>query len=85
MSINRRSRFRVIHSKETEASPPKGRITHDARGNAVWDWGIGHSELEATSTTGLLKKLSGADALALESDPNPPLAGSGDPYNRKCG
>ncbi len=42
-----------------DAQRPAGRIVHDARGNAVWNWGGGadtpHISLDSTST--MLKRL----------------------------
>ena len=84
---------------EQPAAPPKaaapaaasGRVVHDSRGNAVWDWiaKTGRSALESTSL--LLKKLEVPDLkleetgdrheeLSLEED----KAGGGyDPYGRR--
>ena len=83
------------------ADPPKlgeadhraGRIVHDDRGNAVWNWVKETGRICIDSTSALLKKLDFGD---LKIDDNetrgsgPPLeergrdAGGGyDPYNRK--
>jgi hypothetical protein len=68
---------------------PSGRVRHDERGNAIWDWlkDTGRNALEATSR--LLKKLEAPhldvedtkdQELRLESDRDP--GGGYDPYNQ---
>jgi hypothetical protein len=68
---------------------PTGRVRHDDRGNAVWDWikDTGRHALESTSR--LLKKLElpqlkvedkKDEELRLESDRDP--GGGYDPYNQ---
>lgn len=61
------------------AAEPPGRVVHDARGNAVWDWN------GTDSTTHLLRKLDVPD-LALADDGARPGAAAGDgsdPYNQE--
>jgi hypothetical protein len=55
---------------------------HDVRGNAVWEWARDAAELDSTTTTGLLRSLSGSAALTLEPDSAADVA-SFDPYNRR--
>lgn len=62
-----------------------GRIRHDERGAAVWDWTIETGVFDALSATGALRRLEVAD---LEVQDSPVLAvadrdtgGGGDPYN----
>ena len=68
---------------------PSGRVRHDDRGNAVWDWikDTGRHALESTSR--LLRKLElpqlkvedkKDEELRLESDRDP--GGGYDPYNQ---
>lgn len=82
MSKNRHG-LRVVHSSNTHPSPPKGRIVHDVRGNAVWQWARDAAELDSTTSTGLLRSLSGSAALTLEPDNCVPDHASFDPYNRR--
>lgn len=73
---------------ELAASPSSGRskggkVTHDARGNAVWQWGVATGVFAAIKSTELLNMLENP-TLALEGDcqmSNNEWAG--DPYNRR--
>ena len=72
-------------------SGPAGRVRHDERGVAVWDWAVDTGEFCTLSTSVALKKLEVAD-LKIE-DHNPPelrlevsgrdKAGGFDPYNQR--
>ena len=85
--------------KEPAAAPPKpgdpehnaGRIVHDERGNAVWNWVKETGRFCIDSTSALLKKLDFGDlkvegdkeeGLRLE-DPDRDDGGGYDPYNQK--
>ena len=67
-----------------------GRIVHDERGNAVWDWLKETSRIAIESTSRLLKRLE-VPELKVEGDKDEELrvesdrdAGGGyDPYNQK--
>ena len=70
---------------------PSGRVRHDERGVAVWDWAVASGEYAALSTTRALKKLEVAD-LKIEDHKPPELklevsgrdkAGGFDPYNQR--
>jgi hypothetical protein len=70
---------------------PSGRVRHDARGVAVWDWAVATGEFAALSTTRALKKLEVAD-LQIEDHKPAELklevsgrdkAGGFDPYNQR--
>ena len=70
---------------------PSGRVRHDERGVAVWDWAVATGEFAALSTTRALKKLEVAD-LKIEDHKPPELklettgrdkAGGFDPYNQR--
>jgi len=59
-----------------------GKVVHDARGNAVWDWAV---------ATGVLARSKSAELLSLLDNPTLSLEGecelggewAGDPYNRR--
>jgi hypothetical protein len=59
-----------------------GRVVHDPKGNAVWDWAIATGVLAKATMDDLLNTLTGATRLSFED--SPPEAGewAGDPYNR---
>jgi hypothetical protein len=70
---------------------PSGRVRHDERGVAVWDWAVATGEFAELSTTRALKKLEVAD---LKIDDHKPTerqlavsgrdkAGGFDPYNQR--
>jgi hypothetical protein len=70
---------------------PSGRVRHDERGMAVWDWAVATGEFAALSATRAMKKLS-IDDLQIE-EPTPvkltvapqgrDVGGGGDPYNQR--
>ena len=66
-----------------------GRVVHDSRGNAVWDWVKETSRVAIESTSRLLRKLEVPELqvedekdqeLRIESDRDP--SGGYDPYNQ---
>jgi hypothetical protein len=70
---------------------PSGRVRHDERGVAVWDWAVASGEFATLSTTRALKKLEVAD-LKIEDHKPAELklettgrdkAGGFDPYNQR--
>jgi hypothetical protein len=70
---------------------PAGRVRHDERGVAVWDWGVATDEFCTLSTSIALKKLEVAD-LKIEDHKPAELklettgrdkAGGFDPYNQR--
>lgn len=59
----------------------RGKVVHDARGTAVWDWAIETGVLAKRTASDLLTTLEkGAPSLECEQDA--PQSWSGDPYNR---
>jgi hypothetical protein len=72
---------------QAPAQGPSGRVVHDERGNAVWDWVKDTARIAIDSTSRLLKKLE-VPELKMEDTQNNPLsvepdrdAGGGyDPY-----
>ena len=82
-------RLRRLQLPAEPASPqtPSGRVGHDSRGNAVWNWAAEAGALALESTSRLLKKLE-VPELAVEDKPRgleleePQPGGGYDPYNR---
>jgi hypothetical protein len=73
--------------RPAEPRAPSGRVAHDTRGNAVWNWAtnLGASALESTSR--LLKQLDTPELSLDQSQKSPRLengdsGGGYDPYNR---
>jgi hypothetical protein len=73
-----------IMSCTTESS---GRVRHDERGTAVWDWSLNTGVFDAMSSSALIRRLDVAD-LKMQESPGLALAvagrdagGGGDPYN----
>jgi hypothetical protein len=76
---------------ESARGGPSGRVRHDERGVAVWDWAVASGEFASLSTTRALKKLEVAD---LKIEDHKPVelklevsgrdkAGGFDPYNQR--
>jgi hypothetical protein len=61
-----------------------GRVKHDSRGNAVWDWGVATGVFARIKSADLLNMLENP-TLALEGERAVSAAGdwAGDPYNRR--
>lgn len=61
-----------------------GRVKHDSRGNAVWDWGVATGVFARFKATDLLNMLENP-TLALEGECTVSAVGdwAGDPYNRR--
>jgi len=59
-----------------------GRVKHDSRGNAIWDWAVATGVLAGKKSAELLRML---DDPALQIEGDGQLAGewAGDPYNRR--
>jgi len=82
---------RAPATKSTWAQPePAGRVRHDERGMAVWDWAAASGETAALSATNVMRKLevSGlsieqtqTSLKAMEESGRAPVGGS-DPYNQ---
>jgi hypothetical protein len=76
---------RMHRDKEVGGSIPNkdsaqaGKVIHDSRGNAVWDWAI---DTDVTTPTGLVRALAPPGQLALESEADAVVGWGGDPYNR---
>jgi hypothetical protein len=83
----------AVHNDSVEmpGGGPSGRVRHDERGVAVWDWAVATGEFATLSTTRALKKLEVAD-LKIEDHKPAELklettgrdkAGGFDPYNQR--
>jgi hypothetical protein len=59
-----------------------GRVTHDSRGNAVWDWAIATGVLATATIDDLLHTLTAPARVTLELESAPATRFAGDPYNR---
>jgi hypothetical protein len=78
-------------SVEMPASGPSGRVRHDERGVAVWDWAVASGEFATLSTTRALKKLEVAELQIQDHQPaelklevsGRDKAGGFDPYNQR--
>jgi len=69
------------------AAQSSGRVRHDDRGTAVWDWKLDTGSFNALSSSALLRRLDVGD-LKMQESPGLALAiagrdagGGGDPYN----
>jgi hypothetical protein len=68
---------------DVKESTGNGKVVHDSRGNAVWQWGV---------ATGVFARIKSAELLNMLEDPTLSLEGeapltsgewAGDPYNRR--
>ena len=80
MSKSRHSKLQLI--KAADSSVRSGKVTHDSRGNAVWDWDIATGVLARKSVNELLTTLDAPGSLSLDGEPEQAGDWSGDPYNR---
>jgi len=81
MSKSRRNKLQLVSSVEKPVK--SGKVTHDSRGNAVWDWDIATGVLARKSVAELIDSLDEPGILTLDGETEPVEAGwSGDPYNR---
>ena len=60
----------------------QGRVVHDHRGNAVWDWAIETDVLRKSSSSELVSRLAEPASLSLANEEAPAREWTGDPYNR---
>jgi len=83
MKMNQIEALRLREVGEQPAAyAPGGRVIHDGRGNARWDWAVSTGVL-ATKTVAELMNTLDVPSLAIDGELE--LAGpAGDPYNR-CG
>ena len=72
---------------------PAGRVRHDERGVAVWDWAVASGEFQTLSATRAMKKLDVADLKIEDTRRDAPVlslekagrdkGGGFDPYNQR--
>ena len=81
----------TLPEKFLQSDRPAGRVRHDERGMAVWDWAVASGEFAALSATNMMKKLE-IDDLKIEETQRAVRAlapvgrdvgGGGDPYNQR--
>jgi hypothetical protein len=83
--------IKPARSPDSMDNGPAGRVRHDERGVAVWDWAVATGEFCTLSTTVALKKLEVADLKIEEHKPaelkvevsGRDKAGGFDPYNQR--
>ena len=82
----------AVPEKFLHSDRPAGRVRHDERGMAVWDWAVASGEFAALSATNMMKKLSIDDlkieetqraVRALAKPVGRDVGGGGDPYNQR--
>ena len=79
------------NSTDMQSGGPAGRVRHDERGVAVWDWAVVSGEFCTLSTSLALKKLEVADLKIEDHKPTElklevsgrDKAGGFDPYNQR--
>jgi hypothetical protein len=84
VSKKRLSKLHLV--QPVQAAMPErlpGKVTHDSRGNAVWDWDIATGVLARKSAAELLSELDAPGMLSLDGEPEVQNDWSGDPYNRR--
>jgi hypothetical protein len=83
--------IKPARSQDSMNSGPAGRVRHDERGVAIWDWAVATGEFCTLSTTVALKKLEVADLKIEDHKPaglklevsGRDKAGGFDPYNQR--
>ena len=83
----RQSNLKSSASIMSGTTEPSGRVRHDERGVAVWDWALESGVFDALSSSALLRRLDVGE-LKVQESPGLTLAvagrdagGGGDPYN----
>jgi hypothetical protein len=73
----------VLESRSNKKTA--GRVVHDPRGNAVWDWAIETGVLAKATVAELLNSLANSvthsQPITLELEADKPTRWAGDPYN----
>jgi hypothetical protein len=85
----RQSNLKMPANIEIRTPESGGRVRHDDRGNAVWDWSLDSGVFDALSSSALIRHLDVANLTMLGSAGCAlPIAGhdaggGGDPYNSR--
>jgi hypothetical protein len=86
----RESNLKLTSAVESGSTESSGRVRHDERGVAVWDWAVDTDVLEELSASAVMRRLDTPD-LKLQESPGLALSiagrdagGGGDPYNSRC-
>jgi hypothetical protein len=82
VSKGRRRNLAFVPTPQCDRIPARGRVVHDPRGNAVWDWAIATGVLAKKTVGELISTLHAPDSLKLESEAPSAQEFAGDPYNR---
>jgi hypothetical protein len=78
-----KSRRNAITATSSHTTPKEGKVVHDLRGNAVWDWAIETDVLATKTTADLLSTLNGTGRFKLELEGADAPDAGGAPYNRQ--
>ena len=83
----RQSNLKMPATSMSSTTDSSGRVRHDDRGNAVWDWALDTGVFDALSSSALIRRMGVAE-LKMQESPGLALAvagcdagGGGDPYN----
>jgi len=82
MSENRLLDAQRIDAPSERGTTSPGRVVHDDRGTAVWDWDVTTTVLSQKTTDELITTLEQREALSLEGEFDAVGDRGGDPYNR---
>ena len=85
MSKTRRPHLKLAAARPASRDLTPGKVVHDERGNAIFDWAIETGVLARTSRGDLANKLADPARLTLEMDESTAQEWAGDPYNRRAG
>ena len=77
------SKIRRLEPTRSHGKGPQGKVIHDQRGNAVWDWAIATDVLAKSSSDELVRRLAEPGSLSLANEEVPAREWTGDPYNRR--
>ncbi len=83
MSNSGLRKLQLVKGTGIPTEPPPGRVTHDPRGNAIWDWDLATGVLARKTVSELLTTLNAPGHLSLEPQAKADDDWAGDPYNRR--